>query len=178
MEEKQDLLEEIILNMPQDKKRISTIFWLNFLKKSWPVYGIMIVFTIVFVVLYVLSGNLFQFYLSIFYPIVLFLFLIGEGIYKNVKIIQSLKQEYSNLVHVSIYATCISFENQYKGIQHKSVLPYKIMENIKYNSLSKEIIFEIHKKKYFSIPKEDIKEETFHFFLGLTSQKKDKEDEI
>ncbi|MDE5856234.1 MAG: hypothetical protein K2H06_04210 [Anaeroplasmataceae bacterium] len=169
MEQENVLIEQINLETNYKKIKLSIQFWMNFLKKSWPFYVIMIVFTSVFVTLHVISGNVFQFYASIFYPIIMLVVLVAEGVYRNVRYLQTLEKELK-MIQVDIYTTHLTLTNTIKGINHISELPYDIMENIFYVEAREEIVFEVRKKNYFSIPKKDIKEETFNFLTTLLSE--------
>lgn len=160
------LIEQINLDANYKKEKLSVQFWMNFLKKSWPIYVIMVVFTIIFVVFRVISGNVYQFYAAIFYPIILLIVLVAEGVYKNVKYLNTLDKELKT-IQVDIYTTHLTLTNTIKGINHISELPYEIMEKIFYVEANEEIVFEVRKKNYFSISKKDIKEKTFVFLTSL-----------
>ena len=95
--------------------------------------------------------------------------LVAEGVYRNVRYLQTLEKELKT-IQVDIYTTHLTLTNTIKGINHISELPYEIMENIFYVEAREEIVFEVRKKNYFSIPKKDIKEETFNFLTTLLSE--------
>ncbi|MDE6241873.1 MAG: hypothetical protein K2M08_05605 [Anaeroplasmataceae bacterium] len=168
METEKVLLEEISLESNYEQRKLSIQFWLKYLKKSWPVYIIIISFTILFVVLHLISGNVFQLYASIFYPIAVLMFCIGEGIYKNFKYLKNIEENLKS-IQLSIYTTHLVLNNPINGINHSSELPFDIMEKIFYVAEKEEIVFEVRKKKYFTISKKDIKEETFEFLTTLFS---------
>ncbi|MDE5546133.1 MAG: hypothetical protein K2I88_01580 [Anaeroplasmataceae bacterium] len=168
MESENVLLEEISLESIHEKRNLSIQLWIKYLKKSWPVYIIIVGFTILFVVLYLISGNIFQLYASIFYPIIVLMFLIGEGIYKNLRYLKNIEKDLKT-IQLSIYTTHLVLTNHVNGINHRSELPFDIMEKIFYVAEKEEIVFEVRKKNYLTISKKDIKEETFEFLTTLFS---------
>ncbi|MCM1131175.1 MAG: hypothetical protein NC310_06300 [Roseburia sp.] len=175
MEKEDILIEHINLDSNIKKKNLSIQFWLRLLKKSWPIYIIMVVFTSLFVFLYIISGNVYQFYAAIFYPIIMFLIFVSYGIYKNVKYLKSTEKELKT-IQVDIYSTHLLLSDMIKGINHNSKLPYEIMEKIFYVEAKEEIVFEVHKKHYFSLPKKAIKKETFDFLTTLFSKETELEE--
>lgn len=174
MEENGKLIEDIIVQSKNKGSRISVLFWFDYLKKSWPVYVITVIFTIVFVVIYLLSGNPYQLFESIFYPVIMLLFLIGEGVFKNIKYLKKVENDLKTM-QISIYSTHIKLTNHINGIQHSSEFPYSILKKIYYKNATEEFIFVISDENSFTIKKEDISEETFTFLTTLFTKKMEKE---
>lgn len=134
------LIEKIVISN-DDKKTKSLFFWMIYLKKSWLLYVILFLFTSIFVALYLISGISFLLYASIIYPIVLFLVLLGEGIFRN-KLF--LKKSDSSNKEINICKENIKILNKIDGYTHISEFPYKSILNINYSN--EQFIFEIRKK--------------------------------
>ncbi|MDE6414748.1 MAG: hypothetical protein K2K48_04985 [Anaeroplasmataceae bacterium] len=167
------LIEEVNLDNKIDKRKNSIAFWINYLKKSWSIYIIVVGFTIFFVVLYFISSGLaFPFYASIFYPILMLIYFLAEGTYKNIKYVKALEKNLKTLL-ISIYTTRIVFKNNVNGMNYVQEYPYESLNRIYYKANKEEIRFEAKKKDYFSLEKSDIKEETFEFLSTLFSQEKE-----
>lgn len=162
--ESKALLEKIFINSKQGSKKKSLFFWKLYLKKSWFLYTILLVFTSIFIALYLISGIKFQLYAAIFYPIILLLVLICEGIIRNILFLKRLDY---NDAEIEIYSECLRVTNIVAGYTFISEFPYKNMINIFNSNSNDEIVFELRKNSYLAIPKNKLLNSTIEFLVAL-----------
>lgn len=162
MEKNGTLIEEVDVKL----KYNASLFWLNFCKKSWPVYIVTVIFTVVFTVLHIISGNVFQLYAAIIYPLFMLIYLIAEGFYKYKKIIKIASKEIKT-TRLNVYSSHIEIIYITNGTQHSNCYQYDIMEDISYDPKKESYVFTIRKDNKYTVEKKEIKEETIAFFNTL-----------
>ncbi|MDE7106268.1 MAG: hypothetical protein K2O22_03795 [Anaeroplasmataceae bacterium] len=164
METESSLIE--IIN-PEIKftKENTIFFWKIYCKKSWSFYLITGLFTMAFVIWYLLYPSLFLLYTTIIYPLLMVIYFFLGGLYKNICYKKRLCSQMKDAT-IEIHSTFISFQVKQNGSTHMSRYAYDTMKKMEYNESTKRFIFTINSNNFLSLDKDDVQQETFDFLIS------------
>lgn len=139
------------------------VYYQVFLKRSWPLYGYILFFSIVFIVFYILWPSTINLVCAILWPILATLLFVGlGGLYRAFRYKKKIETKIKN-INLLVYSDLFEISYVIDGNSYTDQYSYTNLKKLIYNSQKEKLFFLWKNGAFFAFDKSDFNLEAFEF---------------